>query len=175
MALQTFFAPDPTTNLPKQTNPVQSSSGAPSAGAIVALNASGDIDPTMLPPDSTMPTLSIPTSENLAAGAMVNLYNNATVLTARNANATDATKPAIGYVLAATTSPANATVYFIGNTNNGVSGLTIGGAVFLSASTPGGVTNTAPSATGNLVQRVGNAALSASEFVMCSDPGWIHA
>lgn len=175
MALQTFFSPDATTNLPKQTNPTQSSSGAGSAGLIVALNSSGDIDPTMLPPGSTMPTLSVVTSENLAAGAMVNLYSNSGTLNARNANATDATKPAIGYVLAATTSPAPATVYFIGNTNNGVSGLTVGGAVFLSASTPGGVTSTAPSATGNLVQRVANAALTASEFVMCSDPGWIHA
>lgn len=174
MALQTFFTPDPTTNLPKEVNPTQTSAGASSAGLIVALNSAGDIDSTMLPSNLGMPSISVPTSENLSAGAMVNLYNNSGTLTARNANATDATKPAIGYTLTAVTAPANATVYFPGNANNAVSGLTLGGAVFLST-TAGAVTSTAPSATGNLVQRVGNAAVSTSEFVMTSDPGWIHA
>ena len=174
MALQTFFSPEATTNLPKQTNPTQTSSGASSAGLIVALNSAGDIDATMLPPGSTLPTMSVPASENLSAGAMVNLYNNSGTLTARNANATDATKPAVGFVLAAVTSPANAQVYFIGAENNAVSGLTIGSPVFLSASTPGGVTATAPSAAGNLVQQISFAALTASEFVFCPNTVWIH-
>lgn len=174
MAVQKLLVLDPTSNLPKEYSPVQTSGGAADAGKPVALNSAGQVDPTMLPAGNGLPSISVPTSENLAAGAMVNLYSNGGVLTARNANATDATKPANGFVLAAVTSPANATVWFNGAMNNAVSGLTIGAPVFLSASTPGGVTATAPNAAGNLVQRVGLVAESATEFVFGADGGIIH-
>ena len=41
--------------------------------------------------------LYVPCSENLNAGAIVNLYSNSGVLTARNADAANNTKPAIGF------------------------------------------------------------------------------
>lgn len=173
MATQKILVLDSTTNRPKQLTPNTTSAGAADAGKIPALNGAGQIDSTMLPGSNAMPSMSIPTSESLAAGAMVNLYSASGTLTARNANASDATKPAHGFVLAATTSPANAAVYFNGSLNNGASGLTIGSPVFLSAATAGAVTTTAPTAPGNLIQRVGQVAESTSEFVYCDDGGLI--
>lgn len=173
MAVQQVLVRDPTTNLPKELSPNQSSAGAGDAGKLVALNSAGQVDSTMMPPGVGGASLTVATSENLAAGALVNLYNNAGTLTARNANATDATKPANGFVTAAVTSPANATVFFEGQMDNAASGLTVGAAVFLSASTAGGATSTAPSAAGNLVQQVGWA-MSATEFVFQPIAGIIH-
>lgn len=173
MATQKVLVLDGTTNLPSQLTPNTTSAGAADAGKLIALNGSGLVDSTMLPSSSGLPSLSVPTSENLAAGAIVNLYSASGTLTARNASAADATKPADGFVLAATTSPANATVYFAGSMNNGASGLTLGAPVFLSASTAGAATATAPSTAGNLVQRLGGDAISATEFLFNPDKGII--
>ena len=82
----------------------------------------------------------------------MNVWNDSGTPKARKADATTAGKEAHGFVLSAASSGASATVYFEG-ANTGVTGLT-GGNVFLST-TAGGCTNTAPSATGNVVQRVG--------------------
>jgi hypothetical protein len=168
MATQKVLILDPTTNRPKQLTPNVSSAGAADAGKLVALNGSGVLDSTMLPAGSGG-SLSLTSSENLAAGALVNIDSSGSV---RNANATDATKPAMGFVLAATTTPAAATVYFVGQVNSGASGLTVGGAVYLSASSAGASTSSAPSATGNLVQRVG-IAISATEYAFTPDSGII--
>ncbi len=164
MAVQQVFVRDTTTNLPKELSPNTTSAGASDAGKLVALNASGVLDSTLFPAGLGTASQVFPTSENLTAAALVNVYNNAGTPTARNANATDATKPAIGFVQAAVTSPANATVYFPGQIVSGVSGLTPGAPVYLSASTPGGVSGAAPSTAGNLVQQVGYA-LTATSFV----------
>lgn len=173
MAGNKYLALDPTSSLPKETAGLQTSSGVGSAGAIPALNASGVIDATMMPPGVAVNAQSFPTSENLAAGALVNIFNSTGTPTARNANATDATKPAQGVVLTSSTSPAANTVYFPGALITGLSGLTIGAAVFLSASTSGGATSTAPSAAGNLVQQVGSA-MSATELLFFPMAGIIH-
>jgi hypothetical protein len=79
----------------------------------------------------------------------------------------------MGFVLAAVTSPANATVLFSGQTVPGVSGLTVGAPVYLSAATAGGVVSAAPTAAGNLVQQVG-IAISATEFNFQPMLGIIH-
>jgi hypothetical protein len=80
--------------------------------------------------------------------------------------AAPAGKEADGYVLANVALAGNATVYF-GGINTSVSALTIGTTYFLST-TPGGSTATAPSATGNVVQRLGKA-LSATEMETDTD------
>lgn len=164
MATQKVLVLDPTTNLPKELTPNTTSAGAADAGKLPALNASGVFDSTLLPPGIGEASQTFPTSEALAAGALVNIFDSTGTPTARNANATDATKPAQGFVLAATTSPADATVYFPGQVVSGVSGLTTGAAVYLSAATSGAVTSTAPAAAGNLIQQVGSA-LSPTSFV----------
>jgi hypothetical protein len=90
-------------------------------------------------------------SENLAAGDFVNIFDSSGAKT-RKADATTAGKEAHGFVLSAVTSGNNATVYFEG-TNTGVTGATPGPA-YLSA-TAGLSTSTAPSSSGNVVQRLG--------------------
>jgi|CXWL01.1.fsa_nt_gi hypothetical protein len=137
----------------------QTSAGAGDAGKGVALNSAGLIDDTMLP---TVETVVAPSTENLAAGDWVNIYDNAAVLSVRKADASGGVgKRAHGFVKAAVTSPANATVYTSG-TNSNDSGLTIGVTHYLSA-TPGAATATPPSTAAHIVQELG-LALSATSM-----------
>lgn len=128
-----------------------SSAGAGDASKLVALDGSGRIDNTMMPAGIGPDTASIITSEALAAGDFVNIWNS-TGAKVRKADATVAGKEAHGFVLAGAASGAAATVYFEG-TNTGVTGQTPG-PVFLST-TAGVATATAPSTAGNVVQRIG--------------------
>lgn len=96
-------------------------------------------------------TASITTSEALAAGDFVNIWNS-TGAKVRKADATTQGKEAHGFVLAAAASGAAATVYFEGP-NTAVTGQTPG-PVFL-GTTAGAATSTPPSAAGNVVQRIG--------------------
>lgn len=125
----------------------------PAAEVIVATTAAGTIDPSLLP-GSISGSVSIVTSDNLSAGAFVNIYNNAGTPTARNADGSTTGKSANGYVLAATTAPAAAQVY-TGGINTAVTTVT-GGEIYLSDSSPGGFTSTPPSASGHVVQRIGS-------------------
>ena len=133
-------------------NSKTTSAGAGDSGKLPALDAAGKLDNSFMPTGIGADTSSIVSSENLAAGDLVNIWNNAAVANVRKADATVAGKEAHGFVLSAVTSPAAATVYFEGS-NTGVTGLTPG-PQFLSA-TAGLCTATAPSASGNVVQRVG--------------------
>lgn len=140
---------------------VQSSAGAGNADDIVALDATGRIDSSMMPVGIGAETKSVLASENLAAGDWVNVYNNAGTANVRKADATSAGKPADGFVLASVTSGNNAVVYTDG-INTQLTGLTVGD-VFL-ATTAGAGTGTAPSGASQVVQRVGKA-VSATEVV----------
>jgi hypothetical protein len=131
---------------------VQSSAGAGDAGKIPALDSTGRIDNSMMPTGIGADTATITASEALAAGDLVNVWNS-TGAKVRKADASVAGKEAHGFVLAAVSSGASATVYFEG-TDTQVTGLTPG-VQYLSAATPGAATATAPSAAGNVVQRVG--------------------
>jgi hypothetical protein len=130
----------------------QVSAGAGDAGKIVALDATGRIDNTMMPTGIGADTAIINASEALAAGDLVNVWNS-TGAKVRKADASTSGKEAHGFVLAAVTSGNPATVYFEG-TDTQVTGLTPG-VQYLSATTPGTATSTAPSGTGQVVQRVG--------------------
>ena len=138
---------------------VQSSAGAGNAGDIVALDDNGRIDNSMMPVGIGADTKQIVTSEALAAGDFVNIWNSSGAK-ARKADATTAGKEAHGFVLASATSGGTATVYFEG-TNNQVSGQTPGN-VFLQT-TPGTAGATVPSTSGNVVQSLG-VAVSATEI-----------
>jgi len=137
---------------PVIVNSVITSAGAGSSGKVVALDSAGKIANNMMPVGIGADTAAIVTSENLSAGDYVNIYNNSSVFTARKADATSAGKEAHGFVLAATTSPASATVYFEGS-NTAVTAQTPGN-VFLSA-TAGTGTATAPTTSTQVVQRIG--------------------
>ncbi len=106
----------------------------------------------MMPTGIGADTAVIAASEALAAGDLVNVWNS-TGAKVRKADASTAGKEAHGFVLAAVSNGANATVYFEG-TDTQVTGLTPG-VQYLSAATPGAATGTAPSGTGQVVQRVG--------------------
>jgi hypothetical protein len=131
---------------------IVTSAGAGDTGKIPALDASGRLDNSVMPSGIGADTAAITASEALAAGDLVNIWNS-TGAKVRKADASVAGKEAHGFVLAAVSSSATATVYFEG-TDTQVTGLTPG-VQFLSAATPGAATGTAPSASGNVVQRVG--------------------
>ena len=131
------------------------SAGTGSAGAILALAANGKLDPTVLPTGIGADTASIVASEALAAGAIVNVYNNAGTENVRNADNTAASagKIATGFVLTAVTSGGTAIVYFNG-VNTSVTGLTPG-PVYLGAA--GAITSVVPSTSGYTLQSIGDA------------------
>lgn len=126
---------------------------ASAAGKLVKLDGSGKLDPTVLPTGLGPDTASIVASEALSAGDLVNVWNNAGTANVRKADASTSGKEAHGFVLAAVSSGASATVYFEG-TDTQMTGLTPG-VQYLSATTPGKPSNTAPSTAGQSVQRVG--------------------
>lgn len=100
-------------------------------------------------------TASVVTSEDLAAGDFVNIWDDSGTPKARKADATATGKEAVGFVLASSTSGNNATVYFEGS-NTQLSGMTPGARQYLST-TAGGRTETAPSTASNVVQYLGRA------------------
>ncbi|MEQ1842079.1 MAG: hypothetical protein ABL994_16865 [Verrucomicrobiales bacterium] len=138
------------------------SSGAGDEGNLVALNTSGKIDETMMPAGIGADTCVANASENLAAGDMVNLWDDAGTLKVRKADATAAGKECDGFVSGAVTSGDPATVILDG-TLAGLTGLTIGAHYYL-GTTAGAIVTTAPSATNNVYQGVGKAK-SATELV----------
>ncbi len=156
---------------------ISTSAGAADAGKIIATNASGQIDGSflnatvssspnklvmtggdgkidvsVLPTGVGADTAVINASEALAAGDLVNIWNNSGTANVRKADASTAGKEAHGFVLAAVASGQPATVYFEG-TNTQMTGLTPG-RQYLST-TPGKTSATAPTGSGQVVQVVG--------------------
>lgn len=94
-------------------------------------------------------------SEPVVAGAMINVYNNSGILTARYAKAADATKPARGFSTASVAAGDRGELMLLG-LNVHISGLTPGSLYYLSStSTTGQIVITAPVVSGNVIQSVG--------------------
>ena len=143
----------------KENEALTSSAGAGDSGKIIGLDVGGRVDLTMMPVGYGPEIMSIASSENLSAGDWVNVWSDTTAKV-RKADATVTGKECNGFVLSAATAPAAVLVYFEG-INNQVSGLTPGVTQFLSTSA-GGSTESAPSSSGNIVQKLGKS-LSATE------------
>lgn len=141
--------------------------GAGQASKIPALDLSGRLDLTMMPTGIGAETAAIEAFGALAAGDLVNVFNDSGVMKVRKADASTGVAPANGFVLEAYVATATATVYFAG-LNGQVSGLTPG--LHFLSTTPGASSNVAPSATGNVVQRVGTALNSTTLFFNPQDP-----
>jgi len=139
-----------------ETEAIDSSAGAGDAGKIPALDAAGKLDATMMPTGMGPDVKLLPASENLAAGDLVNVWSDSGTAKVRKADASDATKEAHGFVLAAVTSPDDATVYLEGQ-NTQVSGMTPGARQYLDGATAGAITETPPSTATYIVQCVGTA------------------
>jgi hypothetical protein len=136
---------------------------------VVKTKSDGTLDSSILPAGIGADTASIVASENLAAGDVVNIWNDGGTPKVRKADATAEGKEAHGFVLAGVASAASATVYFEGKLT-GLSGLTPGARHYISAATPGAITSTAPSATGNVVQFVGTAYSSSAINFEAAEP-----
>lgn len=147
------------------------SAGVADDGKIVALDATGRLDTSVLPVGIGAETKQIQASENLNAGDLVNIWNSGGQFRVRKADATTSGKEANGFVLSAVTSGQNATVYLEG-TVTGLGGL-LPGRMYLST-TPGSATSAPPSGSGNVVQYVGNA-VSTTEVSFESSDGVILA
>lgn len=143
------------------------SAGAGDAGKIVALDAGGKIDSTMMPSGIGADAKSMTASEAISAGDIVNVHDS-TGAKVRKADATTSSKSAVGFAPSAIASSATGTIQFEG-TITGLSGLTIGATYYL-ATTAGGITATPPTGSGQIVQKVG-VALSATELSF--EPGTI--
>jgi hypothetical protein len=136
---------------------ITSSAGAADDGKIPALDSAGKLSLTFLPTGVGQEVETFVASEALSAGNFINKWNDAGTMKVRKADASGGIgKKADGFVLAAVSSAANASVYALGQLNNQLSGLTPGSDYWLSA-TAGGVTTTAPSTATHIIQYIGKA------------------
>ncbi len=141
--------------MPTEVEATIISAGAANSGDVVALDAAGKLDQSTMPAGIGADVNVVNASEALSAGNLVNIWDDAGTPKARKADASS-DKPADGFVLAAVGSGNPASVYSEGS-NSQQSGMTGGVEQFLSETTPGGVTDVAPTGSGELVQRVGKA------------------
>lgn len=144
---------------------IQSSAGAGDAEKLIATDATGKIHSSFLPAGLGAATISVTTTEALAAGDFVEIYASSGSK-CRKADAATL-KRAKGFVLSAFGSGVPATIYPLGEVNNQLAGLTPGADYYLSL-TAGGITTSAPSATGQMYQYLGTA-ISATELATVSD------
>ena len=134
----------------RQKNATATSTGVAQANTIIKTGADGFIDSSLIPASDVK---QIEAFENIGAGAFVNIFDDAGTFKARLADATDNSRPANAFALQAITAGNTGQVNFEG-VNSQLSGLTTG-PIYLSAATPGAVTQTAPSTAGNIVQPLG--------------------
>lgn len=157
MAAQKPLQYDPATGITKQVAALESSAGAGDEGKIVALNASGKIDATMMPADYDPEGyyLSVTAAGNIAAGDLVN-YHNASGAKVRKADCSSNGFFANGFAPAAILDTVAGNIRLAqGTLTKTGHGLAIGATVYQDPATPGGLTVTPPSTTGQYAQRVG--------------------
>lgn len=133
--------------------------GAGNENKLPSLDAAGRLDNSMMPTGIGADTQTLEASETIAAGSFVNVHDDGGAFKVRLADATTAGKEAHGFTKDSISNAATGTVYFEGN-NDAVSGATPG-VVYLST-TAGGFTSTAPTTSGNRVQKIGIATSATS-------------
>jgi hypothetical protein len=153
-----YLTVEASTGILAEARAIDTSSGAGDATKIPALDAAGKLAMGFMPSGFGTDTITVTSSEALSAGDFVNLWNS-TGIKARKADNTTAGKQAHGFVLAAVSSGASATVYMSGE-NTSVTGLTVGARQFLSAT--GGHTETAPTTAAQVLQIIGVATATTS-------------
>lgn len=115
-----------------------------------------------------MQAILVTASVAIGANQFVNLFSS-TGLKARLADATSVATRAHGWCPAAINVGAIGIVYLQSGYRIG-SGMTLGATYYLSASTPGGITTTAPAVAGTIKQEVGLALSTIDMFVQLSTP-----
>lgn len=136
--------------------------GAATSGSSVVVKSlpDGTLDPSLMPAGIGANVVNIVASEALSANDLVNVWNDAGTAKIRKTDATTEGKEADGYVKAAVALNATGAVY-LGSRISGLTGRTPGARQYLHT-TAGLMVETAPSASGNVVQWVGTA-VSATE------------
>jgi hypothetical protein len=124
----------------RQAEAISESAGAADAGKIIAAGADGKIHASLLGASGGADVQVATASEALSAGAFVNYFDDAGTFSVRLADNSNA-RPAEGFVLEAVSASGSATVYPLGTTNSGLSGLIPGTKYWLG--TVGNVTATA--------------------------------
>jgi len=144
--------------------------GAGDSGKLVQLDASGKLDTSVLPAAALVGAEDyvLTASEAISAGDLINVYDNAGTPNIRKADATDSTKPPMGFAPSAITALATGTVRLGNGVISGLTGLTTGSRYYLSAATPGAITLTPPATVGNVIYAVGRAK-SPTEFTYVDD------
>ena len=153
---------------PTIVNAVNASAGAADAGKLAQLDSTGRLDTSILPTGVGADVALVTASEALSAGNLVNIWDNSGTANVRKADGTTSGKSVDGFVIAAVSNGATATVYFEG-TNDQCSGLTPG-KQFLSGATAGLPSATPASGAGKTLQRVGVATSATSMNFEASDP-----
>lgn len=103
-------------------------------------------------------------SAAINSGDFVNLFSSGGLLKSRQANASALATRAWGWAPQSIGAGNAGIIYLLSGYTPG-SGLTLGSTYYLSSSTPGGITTTAPSVAGTIKQEVG-LALSATDFLV---------
>ncbi len=152
----------------QEVQAVAVSQGAPSAGKIAQLNAAGQWDESFMPTGFAPDKQAFLASEAIPAGRYVNIYDNAGTPTIRLADGNTVAKKAWGYATAAIAANQTGSIMF-DDLNGGLTGLTTGD-VYLSATTPGGVTSTPPTGAGKIVQRLGVATSATTIHTSIQNP-----
>ena len=106
-------------------------------------------------------------SENIGAGAMVNIWGSGATFQIRNANASLGLE-AHGFVLSAVLSGSSGSVFRLGEVTNSDFTLTAG-SVFLST-TPGGISNNPPTPAAGVILQVVGIADSPTSFLFTYNP-----
>lgn len=153
-----------------QKEATASSAGVADAGKVPALDGSGKLHMSMMPSGIGAETQVLPASENLSAGAHVNIFSDSGAAKVRLADNSNG-RPADGYVLESVISAADATVYPLDGTNSQLSALTPGAEYWLG--TAGGVIGspldeTDPANANKISQYLGKAK-SATELITTDD------
>ena len=170
MSIATYF-----TRIGKRITDVAAivmSAGAADAGKIAALSDDGRWHPSLMPTGVVPDVTVLVASEALAIRAQVNIWDDAGVSKARNADASNGRK-SDGYVLAAVALGEQASIYHEGAIE-GFAGLVPGELYFLSDSVPGGISaDPVVRAVGKIHQAIGTAA-NATKLVYEADPNPIY-
>lgn len=151
----------PSTNASGVLDPTLLNAATTGPNKIPILDGSGRLDPSTLPNGVGQDALALVASEALSAGDVVNVWLDTGTAKMRKADPTAEGKEATGFVTSAVASGVSGTMFFEGRVT-GKSGLTIGSRYYLDTATPGGITLTAPTTAGNVVQFVGTAVSATS-------------
>lgn len=131
---------------------VNSTAGVADANKIVSLNAFGYLDPSMIQGESVESFVAF---EAIAAGDLVNVFDDGGTAKVRKATNTGEATRAHGFAPSSILITATGDIYMWSATIAGLSGLTVGGRYVLG--TAGGVliASSSPTADSTIVQQVG--------------------